>query len=1253
MRIFLAFVPFSISLFANSTGAPPKTSWADTNQTCTLCHTGSNNTGAGTVAITFPGNLSYTPGVTQRLTITVTDLSLPVNFGFQATSRVSAGQPTVQAGTWTAVDSSTQVICDDGNVRAGAACPVGFPREFIGHKTSSATGVWQVDWTPPATNVGDIDFFVAGLAGNGNAAATGDRTYLTTSYRLRTASPLIITSPVTLPGGTMLSNYSVKLNATGGTGAYSWNGGGSVPLTLATDGTLSGTPGAAGSFTFTATVVDSAVPPRITYQQFTVNIAPVPGFTTFSIPNAGGTTVYGMNNHGDVVGSAAYANNDPSARAFVRYQNGVVQFIDLPGAAWSLATGINDNGDIVGSFLTNAEHGFLRDVNGNFSSIDRPGHESTRPLGINNQRQITGYSYNGKFNAFIYTFGGAFVDIPASNNIVPAAINNLGQVLGRRYDGTGFNENGVNFLRQVDGSVTEFSPYTRARFSPGTGPVYTGLNSKGVLVSSQHVRRWGEDPVPASLPAPHFPIVVNDVGQIAGNNFILSPCAGSITSPSNGAHGNGTELGSAMVNAASHCFWFAETTDNWITFNRSLGTGGGQMLYSLAANTAGGARTGRINVAGSIFTINQQGTGCTYTVPPGPINVPTAGGSGAIAITTQAGCQWNAGTLAPWVTFSASGTGTGSAPYQVPANTTYASRTATLNVAGQTVNLTQAGLPCSYTIAAPQTVPGSGGTQSLSVQTDSACTWQPVSNSPWITIMGIASNSFSFTVAQNPGTFARTGTISVGGQTVSVFQLGGPACIYQTSPNYLSFNSAGGTGSTLISTGDGCLWNLSTDSSWIVLSNYLVAPSGTAPLSFSVTPNTSGAPRTGTVRVGGISITVVQAAAFSSTGLKFVPLPPCRLMETRALYNFEGRTGAFGPPSLTAAESRTLNLPASNVCNIPSTAKAYVVNVTLIPKTTADFVTVWPAGDVRPAFWTVRSPDGQVVANSAIVRAGTNGGISVHSSDAADLLIDISGYYTDSTAVTGLAFYPMTPCRVIDTRVQYRPEAGPFGPPSIAARQTRKFRFPSGSYCTVPAAAAYSVTLTAVPPGSLAYITAWPDGGQQPNVSSINSFSGRTLANSVIIPASADGSINVFAYDATDFLMDINGYFAPDDGVNGQLYFPVTQCRLSDSIASALPYTDGATRTISVPSAAACPGLPAGARGYALNFTAVPNGNPMPFLTAYPTGQAQPNASVLNAFQGQTISNSAIIPAGTGGAIDVYAFRRTDVVVEIAGYFGR
>ena len=61
----------------------------------------------------------------------------------------------------------------------------------------------------------------------------------------------------------------------------------------------------------------------------------------------------------------------------------------------------------------------------------------------------------------------------------------------------------------------------------------------------------------------------------------------------------------------------------------------------------------------------------------------------------------------------------------------------------------------------------------------------------------------------------------------------------------------------------------------------------------------------------------------------------------------------------------------------------------------------------------------------------------------------------------------------------------------------------------------------------------------------------------------------------------------------------------------------------------------------------------MPFITAWPAGSAMPNASILNAFDGQIVTNAAIVPAGTDGSVSVYTYRKTHVVVEISGYFAR
>ena len=132
----------------------------------------------------------------------------------------------------------------------------------------------------------------------------------------------------------------------------------------------------------------------------------------------------------------------------------------------------------------------------------------------------------------------------------------------------------------------------------------------------------------------------------------------------------------------------------------------------------------------------------------------------------------------------ASGTGTGSVNYTVAANTASAGRTGTLVVGGQTVTISQAGVPpaCAYTVSPlTATYPSAGGSGAVTVATTSACGWTAVSADNWITITSGASGSgngtVSYSVQANLGLLARSGTLTVAGQTVTISQaglLGGP-----------------------------------------------------------------------------------------------------------------------------------------------------------------------------------------------------------------------------------------------------------------------------------------------------------------------------------------------------------------------------------------------------------------------------------------------------------------------------------------------
>jgi serine protease len=210
-------------------------------------------------------------------------------------------------------------------------------------------------------------------------------------------------------------------------------------------------------------------------------------------------------------------------------------------------------------------------------------------------------------------------------------------------------------------------------------------------------------------------------------------------------------------------------------------------------------------------------------------------------------------------------------------------------------------------------------------------------------------------------------------------------------------------------------------------------------------------------------------------------------------------------------------------CGIPGTAKAYSLNVTAIPSEALAFLTAFPTGPARPLVSTLNSFTGKVVANAALVPAGTNGSISVYVTGQTDVVLDTNGYFGQPGGAGELRFYPLTPCRVVDTRGP----AGPFGGPEMEAQSTRSFAIPAGG-CNVPSTAkAYSMNVTVVPAGVLSFLTAWPAGAGQPFVSTLNSFDGSVVANAAIVPAGANGAVSIYVTDRTHVILDINGYFAP------------------------------------------------------------------------------------------------------------------------------
>jgi hypothetical protein len=387
------------------------------------------------------------------------------------------------------------------------------------------------------------------------------------------------------------------------------------------------------------------------------------------------------------------------------------------------------------------------------------------------------------------------------------------------------------------------------------------------------------------------------------------------------------------------------------------------------------------------------------------------------------------------------------------------------------------------------------------------------------------------------------------------------------------------------------------------------------------------------------------SAQVSTAPLHYIPLPiPCRATDTRV-------QGGGGP----IAGGTIRNFDPSVNCSIPLPSDgviAYAVNVTAVPHGPLGYITVFPDGGTLPTASTLNSYNGVVKANAAIVSGGYGGAISVFASNTTDLVIDVSGYFTSDDA--SYVYVPITPCRVVDTRIN---NGTPFGAPSLGSGQQRSFSL-ANSPCNIPSGAladggALSLNVTAIPlGGGIGYLTAWgtsPSSPGPPITSTLNAPSADPVANAAIVTMdeSTSDSVSVYTSDATNIAIDITGYFASMRIAPGGLsLYETTPCRVLDTRLTTGVFQG--ERTVPFTTGNAC-SVPTNAEAYVTNATVVPSG-PLGYLTLWPDGSPVPTVSTLNAYDGSVTSNMAIVTT-TNGSIDAYAYNPTQLILDISGYF--
>jgi hypothetical protein len=260
---------------------------------------------------------------------------------------------------------------------------------------------------------------------------------------------------------------------------------------------------------------------------------------------------------------------------------------------------------------------------------------------------------------------------------------------------------------------------------------------------------------------------------------------------------------------------------------------------------------------------------------------------------------------------------------------------------------------------------------------------------------------------------------------------------------------------------------------------------------------------------------------------------------------------------------------------------------------------------------------------------------------------------TVTPAAAVLDFSPVGPKRIFDTRPGQSPNAlrtvAKQKVSGVNELQVQVTDLPG--FVPASGVGAVSLNVTATNSDGDGFITVYPCGNRE-SVSSVNYSAGETVANAVIAPVSATGTVCFFSSAPTDIVADINGWFAA-----GQAFTAAGPKRVFDTRPGQSPQ---ALRSVSKAKIQAGTSIevqftdlaglvPAnGVSSVSLNVTAT-NPGASGFVTVYSCG-ARELVSSLNFVAGQTVANAVIAQVSPSGTVCFYSSATTDLVVDINGW---
>ncbi len=239
------------------------------------------------------------------------------------------------------------------------------------------------------------------------------------------------------------------------------------------------------------------------------------------------------------------------------------------------------------------------------------------------------------------------------------------------------------------------------------------------------------------------------------------------------------------------------------------------------------------------------------------------------------------------------------------------------------------------------------------------------------------------------------------------------------------------------------------------------------------------------------------------------------------------------------------SIDVATLAGAPSGATAVVLNLTAVTAGAATYEAAVPTASGVPVVEAATAPASSNLnlsahdtrANLVTVPIGPDGRVSIYNyRGSARTIVDVQGFYAAGPG--GLAFLPVSPGRVLDTRVgtnTHLSSTAPLLGNGYFDLLLYGTTTTTGGLVSVPADASAAVlTLTAVEPTQDTYLTAYAPaaGSGRPTASNLNPLRGVTTSNLVISKlAGSNGVVRIFnLLGSAPVVADLSGYYSPLPG---------------------------------------------------------------------------------------------------------------------------